>query len=130
MAASSRPGSDSAGGRGPLAPEAPSAPARPALVPDRTTTPPEVFDLQQGRLANVGEVTLATSPATTTTVTHAGVSSTSCVLLMPKTDGAASLEGTNLKIVPATGSFVIHHASSSLTRTYQFVFFTGIERRF
>lgn len=82
----------------------------------------DIQDLKDGRIATVGEVAL-TSSATTTTVTRRVVSATSIVFLTPYDTGAASAGIP--KVVPAKGSFVIHHANSTTTRTYRYAIFTG-----
>lgn len=88
------------------------------MSPDR-----EVYDLGQGALDAVGAVTLAVAPATTTTVTHRGVSSDSTIHLMA-TNAAAATEGVGLLIAPTKGEFVITHSSSAGSRTYRYHFHT------
>ena len=82
--------------------------------------------LEFGIIAQIGEFTVTTG-ATTTTVTHYGLSSNSCVLLMP-TDATTALEyglGTTY-VTPAKGSFVVTHPNNGNARIYRYVFFSGI----
>lgn len=83
----------------------------------------EIYDLFNGSLDSVGEVTL-TANTTTTTVEHRGVSSNSVIVLMALTTNAAS-EGVGKKIVPTKGQFVITHANNAQTdRTFRYHFHT------
>lgn len=92
-------------------------------------TPRELFDLEQGRIASAGSVTLALDPATTTTVVHRGaVSATSIVILVPVNEAAAGLEGAYW-VEPQTDQFVVHHHASTLDRTYHYAIFTPTQRR-
>ena len=85
----------------------------------------ELQDLKDGRLSVTGSFALtADGVATTTAVTRRVVSSTSIVLVIPYDAGAAT-EGIP-RIVPAKGSFTVHHSASVSTRTYRYVAFTGI----
>ena len=82
--------------------------------------------LEFGIIAQIGEFTVTTG-ATTTTVTHYGMSSNSCVLLMP-TDATTALEyalGTTY-VVPAKGQMVITHPNNADVRVYRYVFFSGL----
>lgn len=83
----------------------------------------DVYDLLQGSLSAVGEVTL-TANTTTTTVTHRGVSTNSVVHLMALTANAAA-EGVGKLIAPTKGQFVITHANNAQTdRTFRYHFHT------
>lgn len=84
----------------------------------------EIYDLFAGSLAAVGDVTLDVAPATTTTVTHRGVSTNSIVHLMAK-NAAAATEGIGLAITPTKGQFVITHSSSAGSRQYRYHFHTA-----
>jgi hypothetical protein len=75
-------------------------------------------DLRDCRFDPLGEVALATDPATTTTVISRVCSSNSVVTLTPLDAGAATLGIP--RTVPAKGEFVIHHAASVSTRTYRY----------
>jgi hypothetical protein len=80
----------------------------------------------QAQFKATGTVTLAVSPATSTTVTDSNCSSTSVPLLVPKTAHAAAEDGNGTRYVSAVaeGSFTITHASSSQTdRTYLYALF-------
>lgn len=82
--------------------------------------------LEFGIIAQIGQFTVQTG-ATTTTVTHYGLSSNSCVLLMP-TDATTALEyalGTTW-VVPSKGSMTIHHPNNGDTRIYRYTFASGI----
>lgn len=71
--------------------------------------------MQRGRSNAHGGVTLATS-VTTTTVTDDNCQAASHVSLTPATAHAAALQrGNDTYVIPATGSFVIHHASTTNT---------------
>ena len=82
--------------------------------------------LEFGIIAQIGQFTVTTG-ATTTTVTHYGLSSNSCVLLMP-TDATTATEyglGTTY-VTPAKGSMVVTHPNNGNARIYRYVFFSGI----
>ena len=82
--------------------------------------------LEFGIIAQIGQFTVNTG-ATTTTVTHYGMSSNSCVLLMPL-DATTALEyalGTTY-VTPSKGSMVVTHPNNGTTRSYRFVWFSGI----
>ena len=82
--------------------------------------------LEFGIIAPMGEFTVTTG-ATTTTVTHYGLSSNSCVLLMP-VGATTALEyalGTTYA-TPSKGSMVITHPSNADARSYRYVFFSGL----
>mgnify|MGYP007031441175 CR=1 FL=1 len=82
--------------------------------------------LEFGIIAQIGQFTVTTG-ATTTTVTHYGLSSNSCVLLMP-TDSTTALEyglGTTY-VTPSKGSMVVTHPSNANARVYRYVFFSGL----
>jgi hypothetical protein len=91
----------------------------------------ELEDLRNGRIAVVGTVSLATTPAVSTAVTRAICSATSVVILTPYDVGAATevagpiLDTGSLYVVPANGSFTVHHSASAATRTFRYVIFTG-----
>jgi hypothetical protein len=71
----------------------------------------------------LGEVTLATSPATTTLISHASITASSRVLLMPKTANAAAAALVVYATV-ASGAVTINHSSSSLSdRTFHYAIF-------
>jgi len=78
-------------------------------------------ELKQGLVYVAGEFVLSTS-GTTTTITRVGVSASSVVNPVPFDTGAKN-EGIP-KIVPANGSFVITHTSTSTPRTYRYVVHT------
>lgn len=83
----------------------------------------DVFDLLQGSMASVGEVTLTANVATTT-VTHRGVSTNSVIHLMALTANAAA-EGVGKLITPSKGQFVITHTNNAQTdRTFRYHFHT------
>ncbi len=82
--------------------------------------------LEFGIIAQIGQFTVNTGAATTT-VTHYGLSSNSCVLLMP-TDATTALEyalGTTYA-TPSKGSMQITHPNNGDARVYRYVFFSGI----
>lgn len=102
-------------------------------MPEADRLRAQILDLEQrcraferGQVPGIcGEVALAVSPATTTTVPAEYLcSSTSVVVLMPLDAGAAALGIP--RVVPAKGAFVIHHAASASPRTYRFLIFTGV----
>lgn len=84
----------------------------------------EIDQLKQGFVFVAGTLSLASSPATTTTITRVGVSSGSIVSLTPY-NSAAATAGIP-QCVPANGSFVLSHSSSASTRTYRYVVHTLI----
>lgn len=76
---------------------------------------------REGRIDTVGNVSLDVAPATTTTVTHPAVSSTSFVGLEP-TNALATV--AKPLVTPGNGLFTITHTTSASARTYRFVIFT------
>lgn len=84
-------------------------------------------DLQAGRNVTVGEVVLAANPATSTTKTSRGCSSSSCVTLTAMNAGAAAIVGTatGVYVVPGNGEFVINHPASAANCTFRYVVHTG-----
>lgn len=80
-----------------------------------------VNELKQGRTFVAGSLALATS-GTTTTITRAGVSASSCISLTPY-DAGARTEGIP-QVVPANGSFVLTHTSTATARNYRYVVHT------
>lgn len=92
-----------------------------AASPDQLTR--DVYDLMGGSLRSVGNVTLAVAPATTTTVTHPGVSTNSFVSLHALNDAAATA-GIAFKIACSQGQFVITHPSDAGSREYRYHFHT------
>lgn len=82
--------------------------------------------LLQGAIGVAGDLNLAASPATSTTIERLGVSSSSVVSLTPF-NAAARTEGIP-QVVPANGSFVLTHASSASTRAYRYVVHTPAGR--
>lgn len=87
-----------------------------------------INDQSRGFISTIGDVTL-TASAASTVVTHYGCSSSSAVFLMPTNAAAASeyVAGTTW-VNPAKGEFTINHPSNATTRTYRYVFFSGIRR--
>ena len=84
----------------------------------------ELQDLKDGRVQVTGSFSLtADGAATSTVVTRRVVSSTSVIVVMAYDAGAAA-EGLP-RIVPAKGSFTVHHTASVTARTYRYVCFTG-----
>jgi hypothetical protein len=82
-----------------------------------------IRELQNGRDNASGTVTLAVSPATTTTVAAPNCSSTSGVQLTPATLSAAVEWGNKTMYVPtsavAKGQFTItHSANAAVDRTF------------
>lgn len=79
-----------------------------------------VNDLLRGKSNNTYEVTLAVSPATTTTVPSEICTPESEVFVTPKTSTAATAVGAGvIWLEPLDGSFVVHHDSSaSANRTF------------
>ena len=72
-----------------------------------------------GKLNCTGEVTLAVSPATSTTYTDPLITADSVVLIVPKTATAAAAV-LGVYVVPTFGSATINHTASALTdRTYR-----------
>lgn len=68
-----------------------------------------------------GTQALDTSPATTTTVSDANVTTDSRIQWQPEDAGAASIDGLGTYVSSvASGSFVFTHDSSSATRTYRY----------
>lgn len=85
-------------------------------------------DIQRGIVQTIGAVTL-TNAATSTTVTHYGCSSKSAVVLVPaNADAAAEYAAGTTYVTPAKGEFVITHPNAATTRTYRYVFFSGIRQ--
>lgn len=77
-----------------------------------------IREVQQGRNNAGGVVTLAVSPATSTTVPAPTCSATCRVHLTPQTANAAAAVATTW-VVAAKGQFVINHAASAQTdRTF------------
>jgi hypothetical protein len=81
----------------------------------------QVNELKQGFCFVAGEFSLSSS-GTTTTIVRRGVSASSIVSPTPFNAGART-EGIP-QIVPASGSFVITHTSTSTPRTYRYVVHT------
>lgn len=84
----------------------------------------QLQDLQAGRRAPIGTVTLAVSPATTTTVTTQACSSTSHVTFTKR--GTSAGTQTLYGYTPAKGSFVIGHSAHASPDTYSWEVSTGI----
>lgn len=83
-------------------------------------------DLYLGYTHMTGEVALATTPATTTTVSRKGLSSNGVPLLVPVDAGAAAeWGGTSLYVTPGTDQFVINHSASASTRTFRWAALYG-----
>ena len=85
-----------------------------------------VINMAKGRSLAVGTVTLAVSPATTTTVSFENCSENSHVFLTPKTANAAAEVGGGTLYVSSVsnGSFTLtHSASASNDRTFGFAVF-------
>ena len=82
--------------------------------------------LEFGIIAQIGTFTVTTG-ATTTTVTHYGLSSNSCVLLMPLdlTTAKEWALGTTY-VTPSKGSMVVTHPNNADVRVYRYVFFSGL----
>jgi hypothetical protein len=80
-----------------------------------------IQQLSAGRSNAVGVVTLAVSPATSTTVTDRNCAAGTVPILVPTTANAAAAQATNYipKVTIGNGSFVIQHASSAqVDRTF------------
>lgn len=78
-----------------------------------------IRELQQGRDNASGTLTLAVSPATTTTVSNPVCSPTSAVLLTPQTADAAAALATTYVSTVAKGQFTLTHtASAQVDRTF------------
>lgn len=78
-----------------------------------------INELASGRSNAHGVITL-TASAAATVVSAQNCSANSCVCLTPQTANAASALATTY-VVPATGSFTIHHANNSQTdRTFAY----------
>jgi hypothetical protein len=78
-----------------------------------------IQQLACGRSNAVGMVTLAVSPATSTTVTDRNCAAGTVPLLTPTTANAAATPTYIPKTTIGNGTFVIQHASSALTdRTF------------
>lgn len=88
---------------------------------DLTAFARAIQQLSAGRSNAVGIVTLAVSPATSTTVTSRNCAAGTVPILVPTTANAAAAQATNY-IPTATvgnGSFVIQHSNSaSVDRTF------------
>ena len=88
----------------------------------------ELIKITTSRSTACGEVALAVSPATTTTVTRRGVSSNSTVLLQALS--SLALNGDITRVVPSKDQFIITHAASANARTYRYAFITGAKSAF
>lgn len=101
------------------------------VLGDRRRIEDGINDAKRGLISTIGNVTLNTG-ATTTTVTHYGCSTTSAVILVPTNQNAARemygywLDRESTYVTPAKGSFTINHPNNAETRTYRYVFFSGI----
>ena len=86
-----------------------------------------VRELFEGRSHAVGTVSLAATPATTTTVPAANCGTTSRVLLTPTNLAAAAEIGAGTAYVSsvALGSFVITHSASASARTMNYAALGG-----
>ena len=95
----------------------------------RGQTDRQLYDLQQGRVTSVGNVTLDTG-TTTTTVTHKGVSDNSCIVLTPSNAAMAAEWATTVPYVSSQGlgSFEITHANAATARTIRSLFLTPVSR--
>jgi flavoprotein len=85
----------------------------------------ELDDLRQGR-TNVARVfTLAVAPATATSVACISMSSNSVVLTQAYAFSASNADIT--RIVPSKDFFIVTHpASAATSRTFRYVWLTGI----
>lgn len=85
-----------------------------------------IQQLSAGRSNAVGSVTLAVSPATSTTVLDRNCAAGTVPNLVPTTANAAAAQDTNYipKATIGNGSFVIQHASSAaVDRTYLYTLY-------
>ena len=73
-----------------------------------------------GRIFPVFDVSLAVSPATTTTVNDRRVSSRTAVIVLP-TDATTAGELTSIYVAPGDQSFVINHPANVSARTVRCV---------
>lgn len=83
----------------------------------------ELEDLKRGNSTRVSSVSLAVAPATTTTVSRRGVSSTDLILTQASSALASNSDIT--RIIPAKDSFVITHAASANARTFTYIVITN-----
>jgi hypothetical protein len=82
-----------------------------------------------GRNFPIGTVLLDTAPATTTTVSARGCSTTSFVDLSPLSAFSAAEVGAGwLWITPGTKEFVINHSASADPRWFRWIVFTPATR--
>lgn len=71
-----------------------------------------IRQMQRGRSNANGTFTLATSPATSTSVTDDNCQANSHVSVTPKT---ANARATAIYVVPAAGSFTAYHSATAST---------------
>ena len=89
-------------------------------------TPREVSEivnnLVEGKSNNTGEITLAASSATTTTISDERIGFNSIVLLMPTTANAVSVITSTYVSSTVKGSAVITHlANTEIDKTYRYL---------
>jgi len=89
-------------------------------------TPREVSEivnnLVEGKSNNTGEITLAASGATSTTISDERIGFNSVVLLMPTTANAVSVIASTYVSSTVKGSAVITHSANTLTdKTYRYL---------
>lgn len=68
-----------------------------------------------------GAVTLAASPATSTVVTNASITTSYRIFLQANSADAYSLDNGVTAITAGTGSFTISHSASASTRTFNWL---------
>ena len=105
-----------------------SFPGVPSFLPDpvewirRAVVPLQGFTT--GKMNNGGLVTLAASPATTTTLTDARIGFETNIILVPTTASAATELGNGTLYIAESGrvngSVVITHADGGADRTFRF----------
>ena len=82
--------------------------------------------LEFGIVAQIGQFTVTPSAASTT-VTHYGLSSNSAVFLMPLDSTTATEYGLGTTYVtPAKGTMTVTHPNNGNSRSYRYVFFSGL----
>lgn len=73
------------------------------------------------KLAGMGSVSLAVSPATSTVKTDANVAASSIILPVASNANGWSLDAGITGITPAAGQFTVSHSASSLARSFNYI---------
>ncbi len=82
-------------------------------------------DLLRGRSSAVGVFALISGTAVSTTVVRTGTAASSVVIPSAYAGLASNADITS--IVPTRDAFTVFHSASVATRTFRYIFLTGVE---